>query len=84
MLARYGGEEFILLLPETGLNNAEEVAEKLRREISELAFDIDQSLTCSFGVTEFHHNEPVDTLIKRVDDCLYAAKNGGRNRVVAE
>ena len=90
-LARYGGEEFILVLPETDVWGAEILAERLRKKISELKTNIEGkeiSITASFGVTGFNHQNAatafsVDTLISEADQMLYQAKNEGRNRVKA-
>lgn len=84
VFARYGGEEFILLLPETRLDGAVDVAEKLRMVIGGQDFDMVGNQTCSFGVVEYIKNEGSESVIKRVDDMLYKAKNSGRNRVESE
>jgi diguanylate cyclase (GGDEF)-like protein len=84
VFARYGGEEFILLLPETRLEGAIDVADKLRHVIENRDFEIIGSLTCSFGAVEYRKNEGEHAVIKRVDDMLYKAKSNGRNKVEAE
>ncbi len=88
-VARYGGEEFVIVLPQTGFAGAEAVADRLREEIAAKRFDymMQEGITVSFGVTavsEKDRNQPVavDTLVERVDRCLYRAKREGRNRVV--
>ena len=83
-LARWGGEEFLLLLPETSLDDAYNVADKLRIDIESTAFselEVSQ-ITASFGVSIFKENDTKDTFLKRVDEALYEAKNNGRNQVV--
>ncbi|CAN5793452.1 GGDEF domain-containing protein [soil metagenome] len=87
LFARYGGEEFACVLPSTALPGGIVFAEHLRTLIEErpTAFDNQQiKFTISLGVTTLHRETGVDpsTLIKRADDNLYAAKHGGRNRVV--
>lgn len=85
MLARWGGEEFILFLPETNLESAIALAERLRAAISgkrvaHLKGAI--SFTASFGVAQ--RAEPcmsIEALTSIVDDCLYQSKREGRNRV---
>jgi diguanylate cyclase (GGDEF)-like protein len=78
---RYGGEEFCLLLADTDLARAHTLAERAREEIT-LPFDgTMRALTASFGVTAWQPEDGVDTLFHRADRALYAAKNGGRNRV---
>lgn len=82
LLARWGGEEFLALLPETPLDGAYRVAELLRYHAATTRFTGINNLTLSFGVTEFQNSETALELLKRVDNNLYAAKSGGRNRIV--
>lgn len=78
---RWGGEEFMIISPNTSLEGAVFLGEKLRRSI-ELYFIVrDHPVTMSFGVAEFCPEDTVETLIKRADDALYRAKELGRNRV---
>ncbi|WP_296704618.1 sensor domain-containing diguanylate cyclase [Thiocapsa sp. UBA6158] len=80
-LARWGGEEFAVLLPQCTLAQAEPVAEKLRRLIASQPFAQVGRVTASFGVAGFLPQDTLDTVLKRADDALYAAKSAGRNRV---
>jgi diguanylate cyclase (GGDEF)-like protein len=82
-IVRWGGEEFIILLPETNIDGAKIVAEKLRNEI-ELHVDenIPRTITASFGITCLHDDDDENSFVKRVDKALYQAKDEGRNRVV--
>jgi len=90
-LARYGGEEFLLVLPETALENAERLAERLRAHIAGTEFGWEGekiAVTASFGVVGFSAGQlpkalQAEALLKRVDDHLYRAKQKGRNRVVS-
>lgn len=89
--ARWGGEEFMILLPETPLEQAVTVAEKLAAAVREKEITWDQqtiTVTISFGVGEFqagNGTSTIDEFIQQVDNALYAAKHAGRNRVkVAE
>lgn len=87
--ARYGGEEFLLVLPETDFLGARHLAERLRVVVSDKCYTIDGKeirITASFGVSGFSpdmhiKNLSVDDMLKHVDNYLYKAKNGGRNRV---
>lgn len=83
---RYGGEEFLLVLPNMGFDTARERAEDWRRAFADLRVsfgDILLSATMSVGVATFPiHGASRDTLIEAADRALYAAKRGGRNRVV--
>ncbi len=80
--ARWGGEEFILLLPETMLQEALAVAERLRKSLADYDFDKCHQVTASFGVAELEtSDENLDAIIEKVDQALYKAKNNGRNRV---
>ncbi|EPR37683.1 diguanylate cyclase [Desulfovibrio sp. X2] len=82
---RWGGEEFLILLPETTLAQASQVAEKLREVVRSLRVEFEGraiTVTMSFGVGEFTPGMGLDDGLKMVDDALYAAKAGGRNQVV--
>ena len=82
IVGRYGGEEFIVILPGTGVCDAELVAEKLRTKIEgEKILDNRRDVTVSLGVASYPlHGEWQDELVERVDQALYVAKQQGRNR----
>ncbi|HEX6275275.1 MAG TPA: diguanylate cyclase [Polyangiaceae bacterium] len=84
--ARIGGEEFVLLLPETTLDGAVAVTERLRESIGKAEIPIGDGriakITVSAGVAELFPTEGLDGLMKRADDALYVAKERGRNRSV--
>ena len=84
VLARIGGDEFALLLPETGIIQAEAVAERLRCEVAKCPLaDVAHSATISIGVaTADADMEGISDLIKMADQALFAAKRAGRNRLV--
>ena len=90
-LARYGGEEFLLVLPETTLDNASGMAERLRKHIAQKKIKTEEdslSITASFGVTGFNASttsDPItgEALIGSADRYLYEAKTLGRNRVIS-
>lgn len=87
LLARLGGEEFAVLLPETGLSTAAEVAGRLRLKVEESPYvldDADVELTISIGVSSLSVALPtIDALTDAADEALYAAKHAGRNQVAA-
>jgi diguanylate cyclase (GGDEF)-like protein len=84
--ARYGGEEFALILPETQVDAAIELMERIRVLIARTVFclpDQPLGLTISIGIGFFKPDEDVMfSLVERADVALYAAKNNGRNQVV--
>ncbi|OQA34249.1 MAG: putative diguanylate cyclase YdaM [Betaproteobacteria bacterium ADurb.Bin341] len=84
VLARWGGEEFMILVPNVGLETASQLAEKLRLAIEKHAFAESIKVTVSFGVSEYHAEDTLETICQRADEALYAAKSQGRNRVCLE
>lgn len=78
---RYGGEEFIVILPNTKRKEAMEIGEKIRNRINTFSWENDIRVTISGGLYENSANTNKEC-IKNVDDLLYKAKNGGRNRIV--
>lgn len=88
VFARMGGEEFAILLPETSLEYAAAIGERIRASIAKqtLAWDgKDFGVTASIGVAAWAPGETViEPALARADRALYAAKDGGRNRVVVE
>lgn len=86
VVVRYGGEEFLMVLPGAGLDDAEQLAEKVRHQIKDSAFhDGDQHihLSASLGVSSFPHSGADDemTLLEQADQALYSAKQNGRDQV---
>lgn len=85
ILGRLGGEEFALILPETGLDEARMVAERLRAAVAGLRIEHGTTVircTSSFGVAACEDGSlDLDELLGEADDALYLAKHGGRNRV---
>ncbi len=86
IVCRFGGEEFLILLPDTDLAGAMQIAHKIREVVEGVKLDIDEttiSYTVSIGTTMVQHkkNTNFEVAISEVDRALYAAKNGGRNRV---
>jgi len=86
-LARYGGEEFVLVLSNTGLSNAADLAERLRKKIEAHKIDISGqavSVTASFGVATLKVGHDRTQLLLDADSMLYRAKTRGRNNVMHE
>lgn len=89
LLVRLGGEEFALILPRTPLASVKQVAEKLRAETAQMRIAFSESdepllVTISIGVAFAEHvsHQTIDSLLSQADEALYAAKEGGRNKVV--
>ena len=86
IVARYGGEEFIVLLPETGLDDAVTAMQRLQRELTRRIFLHNNEkvlITFSAGVTQVRPEDTQATAFKRADEAMYQAKQTGKNRVVA-
>lgn len=89
LACRYGGEEFVIVMPDTDAGSATTIAERLRAIIENEPFVLERSglrltITASLGIaTNTAGVETPEQLLKQADRALYAAKNGGRNRVVA-
>ena len=86
LVARYGGEEFSVLLPETALENAVAIAERLRERVSEanpgkIETKALPKVTVSIGVVEFRPGDSLETMIASADAAMYQAKKAGRNCV---
>ena len=86
VIARFGGEEFLLLLPNTGLEDALQTVTRIQRELTRSIFMHEHQrvlVTFSAGAAQVDTSESQDSLIQRVDAALYRAKREGKNRVVA-
>jgi diguanylate cyclase (GGDEF)-like protein len=83
-LGRFGGDEFMILTPQTDLEQAARLGEKLQELIASHRFAVtDATVTISVGVTDWRQGEGLDQVIARADRALYQAKAGGRNTTVA-
>lgn len=86
-LARYGGDEFVLILPGIDQEEAIQVADKIRKLVEQIRFLFEGKripLTLSIGLAQAEETDQTgEDLFKRADQALYAAKEGGRNRVEA-
>ncbi|MCB1776641.1 MAG: GGDEF domain-containing protein [Candidatus Competibacteraceae bacterium] len=81
-LARYGGEEFTMLLPGADIESARQLADQIRRHISECGFrysDTHIPVTISCGLASFAPGDSLESVFQRADQALYQAKNKGRN-----
>lgn len=81
LLTRWGGEEFAIVTPDSPLEAAGALAEKLRAALEQRQLADTITVTCSFGVAQFDGSEDTDSLIRRADKALYRAKTLGRNWV---
>jgi len=90
LAARYGGEEFCLVLPDTSLENAIIVANKMRERVATKKIvkkktgEELRQITMSLGVSVFQYGEPASEFLGRADEALYWAKQNGRNLVGSE
>lgn len=84
IFARWGGEEFVILLPNTGNEQAIELAERLNSIISNCSFFKAGQVTCSFGVASLAPEDDADSLVHRADNLLYKAKEKGKNQIAVK
>ncbi len=87
IVCRYGGEEFVIILPDTGLRQAVQIAERIRRTIEETPVRHEEGefhMSASMGVDVYMplDERSPDAFLDSADKMLYQAKEGGRNRVV--
>lgn len=83
IVSRYGGEEFAIILPETELQPAIEVCERLRSAVENSSHETGRQLTISLGISQYIDKESPEELLERADKALYESKNSGRNRVTS-
>jgi diguanylate cyclase (GGDEF)-like protein len=81
IFARWGGDEFVILLPNTSKDSALELAERLRKIISEIFVEKQGCLSCSFGVVSLEAYDTLNSFIKRADEKMYESKKFGKNTV---
>lgn len=85
VLSRWGGEEFLLMLPDTGLDEAERCVDRIREGLAQVIFTSvapDLQITFSAGLSVCRAGEPLEAVIDRADQAMYRAKALGRNRTV--
>ncbi len=86
-IARFGGEEFVGIFPETRLEDALSLANKIREKIQNSKFHYEHKpvpITASAGLATFRPNDSIEDVFKRADAALYRAKEAGRNRCLAD
>jgi two-component system cell cycle response regulator len=87
---RYGGEEFVVIMPDTKLEDAERIADRIRRHVAGSPFRVSGgsellTVTISIGVAAtLGEGDFAEALLKRADEAVYEAKAAGRNMVVAK
>jgi diguanylate cyclase (GGDEF)-like protein len=83
IIGRFGGEEFLIIMPDTGLEDARGLAERIRTSVKEELIS-NATVTLSLGVVCSQESDrSVDDIIRRADENLYKAKKGGKDRVVS-
>lgn len=84
VVVRFGGEEFVGLMPDTDLQNALVIADRIRQALAARHIEpLPHAVTASFGVAEVAAGEQGSALLRRADNALYEAKHSGRNRVAS-
>jgi diguanylate cyclase (GGDEF)-like protein len=86
VLSRWGGEEFLLMLPDTGLDEAEHCVDRMREGLAQVIFTNvapDLQITFSAGLSVCRAGETLEAVIERADQAMYQAKAQGRNRTVS-
>jgi diguanylate cyclase (GGDEF)-like protein/PAS domain S-box-containing protein len=88
VFVRYGGEEFLIMLPESGLDQALAVAQRLAADVRQTTFSLDppfRGLTVSTGVSQLRESgDTFETILARIDRATYRAKELGRDRIETE
>ncbi|GLP82178.1 sensor domain-containing diguanylate cyclase [Mycobacterium antarcticum] len=80
---RWGGEEFLILLPNTPLEDALPLADRVRTSVESSPRMASHPVTISFGVGQWRPGESIAAFVGRIDAAMYSAKSGGRNQVVS-
>lgn len=84
IVGRWGGEEFMIICPETDVEGAYTVAEKIQETINMCDFPFIHTLSCSFGISECREGDRIENVVGKSDNALYTAKKEGRNRIVVQ
>ena len=86
-VARYGGEEFAVILPETDINGAVKIGQRINKAIRNMVVDyedLELTFTISIGASSYHKDKSKKDLINDADDALYQAKHGGKDQTCAK
>jgi two-component system cell cycle response regulator len=83
VFVRWGGDEFVLLLPDTGIEEARKLIERIRAAIQEKQFDTNVIVTCSFGIAAMKESLSLEQLIVMADEFMYHAKKQGKDTIGA-
>lgn len=81
VFSRWGGEEFLLIAPETDIDDAKMLAERIRAAVEAVEHPTVDKTTISIGVAEYAGEATWDALVERADRAMYSAKQSGRNRI---
>jgi diguanylate cyclase (GGDEF)-like protein len=81
-LGRWGGEEFLIVLPDTDLQSAQRLAERLCDAIRQTHFEGLKQVTASFGITVYQDGQVLEEMLHTADVAMYQAKQNGRDQVV--
>ena len=83
---RFGGEEFLILLPDTSVEGARQVAEKIRATVAAMTVPgVEREITASLGIAQLlEHAGNATELVRAADRAMYSAKTAGRNRTVVQ
>lgn len=82
IFARWGGEEFVLIFPNTDIEEAVDISERIRNSIERHEFDNVRKMTCSFGVAQLTMSDDLSSILIKADQKLYSAKKSGKNIVM--
>lgn len=80
IVGRYGGEEFILILPDTDVDAACVLSERLSHAMTKTNYDVDVTVTMSGGISQYDVDQSIDEWVRTTDRRLYEAKHNGKNR----
>ena len=87
IVARFGGEEFVILLPQSDIEGAKVIANRICQRIADIRLKVDHyeiRLTASFGIASMHQQTSLEAALKSADNAMYFAKENGRNQVRSE